>query len=75
VKATSIPQAAREMLSRNGLLGWIAAQTPLDANERKLMINVIENIVDALLVSDNDKIATVVEALDTLRGVCNATEG
>lgn len=72
VKATSIPQAAREMLSRNGLLGWLASQTPVDATERRLMIAVIENMVNVL---SQDKLATVADALDTLTGACGLNDG
>ncbi|ORY47184.1 ribosome 60S biogenesis N-terminal-domain-containing protein [Leucosporidium creatinivorum] len=63
LRATSIPQAARELLSRNGLLGWISAQTAVDPAERRLLISILSNLVDVL---SNDKLSVVADALDAL---------
>ena len=72
IRATSIPQAAQELLSRNGLLGWISSQVPADATERRLMISVIGNIVE---VVDGEKIGTISDLLDTLTGCCRLSDG
>lgn len=71
MRATSIPQAARELLSRNGLLGWISAQTAVDAAERRLLISIIGNLADVL---SNDKLPVVADALDAL-AISASTDG
>lgn len=72
VRATSLPQAARELLSRNGILGWTAALTPVDAIERRLLIKIVVNV--AAVVS-GDKLPVVADALDALSSLSDADEG
>lgn len=72
LRATSLPQAARELLSRNGLLGWIAAQVAVDAGERRLLISIINNAVDVL---SYDRPANVSDALDALLRNCGTSDG
>ncbi|GAA6025207.1 hypothetical protein JCM11491_004864 [Sporobolomyces phaffii] len=66
IRATLIPTAARELLSRNGLVGWIAAQTPLDSTERRLMATILANVAR---VMSFDKLTGVADLLDTLTRV------
>ncbi|GAA6009612.1 hypothetical protein JCM10207_004124 [Rhodosporidiobolus poonsookiae] len=63
VRATTIPTAARELLSRNGLLGWVAAQVPLDVDERKLLLDIVSNTVEVL---GFDKLTGVADALEAV---------
>lgn len=72
LRATSIPQAARELLSRNGLLGWISAQTAVDPAERRLLISILSNLVEVL---SNDKLSVVADALDALSISSGSSEG
>ena len=72
LRATSIPQAARELLSRNGLLGWLSAQTPVDVSERRLLISVISNVVAVLA---QDGLAGAADALDALSAVMGPNDG
>ncbi|KAM0791109.1 hypothetical protein ACM66B_004398 [Microbotryomycetes sp. NB124-2] len=63
VRASLIPQAAREMLSRNGILSWIASQTFANANEASLALVVLSNL--AASVSDK-RAVEVANALETM---------
>ena len=73
VRATSIPAAARELLARNGLVGWIGAQKASDAGERRLMEQVLLNLVESVGL---EKLGVVADALDALVGlVSNAQDG
>ncbi|GAA5926014.1 Urb1p [Sporobolomyces koalae] len=62
-RATMIPTAARELLSRNGLIGWIAAQTCLDSTERRLFVSILTNLAQIMTF---DKVAGVADLLDAL---------
>ncbi|GAA5969225.1 hypothetical protein JCM3765_007248 [Sporobolomyces pararoseus] len=66
VRATSIPTAARELLSRNGLVGWIASQTPLDSTERKHFVTILGNLTQIMTF---DKLAGVADLLDAMTAV------
>lgn len=65
VRATALPTAARELLSRNGLLGWLAAQQPLDVAERRLLVTIVANVVNVLSFEEG-KLAGVVDAVEAL---------
>ncbi|BGP43022.1 hypothetical protein JCM10449v2_007037 [Rhodotorula kratochvilovae] len=68
VRATSLPAAARELLSRNGLLGWLAAQVPLDVAERRLLVLVVRNTAEVLPFDQVTGVADAVEALENAIG-------
>ncbi|GAA5995357.1 Urb1p [Rhodotorula paludigena] len=68
VRATSIPTAARELLSRNGILGWLSAQIPLDVAERRLLVQIVVNMVEVLPWDKMAGVADAVEALDNAVG-------
>ena len=61
-----IPTAARELLSRNGLVGWIASQTPLDSTERKYFVAILGNLTQVMTF---DKLTGVADLLDALTAV------
>ncbi|BGP34984.1 hypothetical protein JCM10296v2_006808 [Rhodotorula toruloides] len=63
VRATSIPTAARELLSRNGLLGWLSSQLPLDIAERRLFLQVVCNMAQVVPWDKMAGVADVVEAM------------
>ncbi|BGO95132.1 hypothetical protein NBRC10512_006416 [Rhodotorula toruloides] len=62
IRATSIPAAARELLSRNGLLGWLSSQLPLDIAERRLFLQVVCNMAQVVPWDKMAGVADVVEA-------------
>ncbi|GAA5910073.1 Urb1p [Sporobolomyces salmoneus] len=66
IRATTIPTAARELLSRNGLVGWIAAQTPLDSTERRHCVTILSNLTQVMTF---DKLTGVADLLDALTAV------
>lgn len=66
VRATSIPAAGRELVARNGLVGWIGAQRAGDAGERRLMEQVLLNLVESVGL---EKLGVVADALDALTGL------
>ncbi|GAA6061946.1 hypothetical protein JCM10212_001988 [Sporobolomyces blumeae] len=66
VRATSIPTAARELLSRNGLVGWVAGQAPLDAAERRLFVEILVNVSHVMTF---EKLTGVADLLDALTAV------
>lgn len=68
VRATSLPTAARELLSRNGLLGWLAAQVPLDVAERRLLVQVVAQTAEVLPFEQVTGVADAVEALENAVG-------
>ncbi|GAA5826641.1 hypothetical protein JCM11251_002831 [Rhodosporidiobolus azoricus] len=70
LRATSLPSAARELLSRNGLLGWLAAQSPLDVAERRLLLGIVRNIIDVLAFEEKklEGVADAVEAVEAAIG-------
>ncbi|GAA6049204.1 hypothetical protein JCM3770_003309 [Rhodotorula araucariae] len=68
IRATSLPAAARELLSRNGLLGWLAAQVPLDVAERRLLVLVVRNTAEVLPFDQMTGVADAVEALENAIG-------
>lgn len=78
VRASTIPTAARELLSRNGLLGWLAAQTWQDSSERQLALEVVLNVLPVLPWEKLPSVADAVEAIEvavagdgeTLAGSC-----
>lgn len=63
IRATSIPTAARELLSRNGLLGWLSSQLPLDIAERRLFLQVVCNMAQVVPWDKMAGVADVVEAM------------
>ncbi|GAA5853151.1 hypothetical protein JCM8547_000217 [Rhodosporidiobolus lusitaniae] len=65
LRATTIPTAARELLSRNGLLGWLAAQSPLDIAERRLLVSIVQNVVEVLSFEEG-KLGGVADAIEAL---------
>ncbi|GAA5984401.1 hypothetical protein JCM10908_003333 [Rhodotorula pacifica] len=64
VRATTIPVAARELLSRNGLLGWLAAQTWQDPSERQLALEVVLNVLEVVPWEKLPGVADAVEAVE-----------
>ncbi|KWU41852.1 hypothetical protein RHOSPDRAFT_36620 [Rhodotorula sp. JG-1b] len=64
VRATSIPTAARELLSRNGLLGWFVAQTWNDSSERQLALEIVLNVLEVLPWEKLPGVADAVEAIE-----------
>lgn len=64
MRATSIPTAARELLSRNGLLGWLVAQTWNDSSERQLALEVVLNVLEVLPWVKLPGVADAVEAIE-----------
>ncbi|KAK4329709.1 hypothetical protein RTBOTA2_005661 [Rhodotorula toruloides] len=63
IRATSIPTAARELLSRNGLLGWLSSQLPLDIAERRLFLHVVCSMAQVVPWDKMAGVADVVEAM------------
>ncbi|GAA5853484.1 hypothetical protein JCM9279_007252 [Rhodotorula babjevae] len=68
IRATSLPSAARELLSRNGFLGWLAAQAPLDVSERRLLVQIVANMVEVLPFEQMTGVTDAVEALENAVG-------
>ncbi|GAA5877773.1 hypothetical protein JCM3774_000753 [Rhodotorula dairenensis] len=64
VRATTIPTAARELLSRNGLLGWLAAQIWQDSSERQLALEIVLNVLQVLPWEKLPGVADAVEAIE-----------
>ncbi|BGP19579.1 hypothetical protein JCM10213_001382 [Rhodosporidiobolus nylandii] len=67
LRATTLPTAARELLTRNGLLGWLtaAASTALDVGERRLLLGIIANVVEVLSFEES-KLAGVADAVEAV---------
>ncbi|GAA5900082.1 hypothetical protein JCM5296_002051 [Sporobolomyces johnsonii] len=68
LRATTIPTAARELLSRNGLVGWIGAQTPVDVAERRQLIAILDNLVKVMAFDKLTGVADVLDAVTTVVG-------
>lgn len=68
IRATSLPSAARELLSRNGFLGWLAAQAPLDVSERRLLVQIVANMAQVLPFEQLTGVTDAVEALENAVG-------
>lgn len=64
-----IPTAARELLSRNGLVGWISAQTPLDSTERRHFVAILANLTQVMTF---DKLTGVADLLDALTAIIDS---
>ncbi|GAA5837662.1 hypothetical protein JCM3766R1_000547 [Sporobolomyces carnicolor] len=69
IRATTIPTAARELLSRNGLVGWVAAQTPVDSTERRHLATILGNLCRVMTF---DKLTGIADLLDALTAVIGA---
>lgn len=70
VRATSLPQVARELLSRNGILSWAASLSPMDAVERRLLLKIVCQVAH---VVSGDKLPVVADVSDVL-GVLTASQ-
>ncbi|GAA5902398.1 hypothetical protein JCM8208_007278 [Rhodotorula glutinis] len=68
IRATSLPSAARELMSRNGFLGWLAAQAPLDVAERRLLVQIVANMVEVVPFEQMTGVTDAVEALENAVG-------
>ncbi|GAA5921027.1 hypothetical protein JCM3775_004058 [Rhodotorula graminis] len=68
LRATSLPSAARELMSRNGFLGWLAAQAPLDVAERRLLVQIVANMVEVVPFEQVTGVTDAVEALENAVG-------
>ncbi|GAA6043934.1 hypothetical protein JCM8097_000909 [Rhodosporidiobolus ruineniae] len=65
LRATSIPTAARELLSRNGLLGLLVGQMPLNDLERQFLLRIVKNVVDVLSFEER-KMVDVADAVSAI---------
>ncbi|KAK4046329.1 hypothetical protein OIV83_006159 [Microbotryomycetes sp. JL201] len=63
VKATSIAQAGRELLSRNGVLSWISAQSISNVTEASLMLKILANLALSTSERKGSEVASAFEAL------------
>ncbi|KAK4052637.1 hypothetical protein OIO90_004265 [Microbotryomycetes sp. JL221] len=68
VKASLIPQAARELLSRNGIMAWLATQTFLLGHETSLALQIMRNL--SAQVSDGKAMA-IADSLDSMSTICH----
>lgn len=73
VRATRIHAAARELVSRNGLLGWLSVQAWQDAEERQFALDTVLNVLAILPWDKLPGVADAVEAVEgAVRGFVNA---
>ncbi|KAM0750489.1 hypothetical protein T439DRAFT_302525 [Meredithblackwellia eburnea MCA 4105] len=66
LRASAIPQATRELLTRNRLLSWVASQDPTDTIERKLLLAAITNILATVALDKAGHIADVLDAVSSM---------